>query len=341
MCARRRVLLEGGNFISYDRLVLATGSVDSYFGHDDWAQWAPGIKSIEDARTIRARLLLSFEQAETTPDPERQRALTTIIIVGGGPTGVEMAGAIAELARFALARDFRRIDPRSAHILLVEAGPRLLPAFPEPLARYTQRILEKRGVRVMTKTSVEDIRPDGVVLAGQFVAANTVIWGAGVKASSVGHWLGLETDRGGRIAVAPDLSVPGMEGIYALGDTVAMPGEDGKLLPALAQVAKQQGKHLGRALGANILRNEPMPAFRFRNRGNTAVIGRNAAVFDFGRWTLTGWFAWVLWAVVHVFLLVGFENRLSVTMQWLWRYITFQRGARLITMSSPPVRDRS
>lgn len=330
--ARRVVLLADGDFISYDRLVLATGSVYTYFGHDGWAQYAPGLKSIDDARAIRTRLLMSFELAETSPDPEQQKALMTTVIVGGGPTGVEIAGAIAELARFALARDFRRIDPRAAHILLVEAGPRLLAAFPEKLGQYAHRALERRGVTVLTGHAVEDIRPDGVVLNGRFVPASTLIWGAGVVASSVGHWLGVETDRGGHVCVAPDLSIPGRDGIYALGDTTVLLAEDGKPLPALAQVAQQQGQHLGKALAANILRQEPMPPFRFKNRGNTAVIGRNAAVFDFGSWTLRGWPAWMLWAVVHVFLLVGFENRILVTMQWVWRYLTYQSGARLITM---------
>jgi NADH dehydrogenase len=334
--ARRVVRLADGGFVPYDRLVLATGSSQSYFGRDDWAAFAPGLKTIEDARRIRARLLMSFELAETSQDPERRRALMTTVVVGGGPTGVEMAGAVAELARCALARDFRRIDPRAAAVFLVEAGPRVLPAFPEPLSDYARQALERKGVTVMTGQGVEDVRADGVVVGGRLIPAGTVVWGAGVAASPAGAWLGAETDRAGRVRVAPDLSVPGFEGVYALGDTALVEGDEGGPLPGLAQVAKQQGRHLGRALAADLLRGEPMPPFRFANRGNTAIVGRNAAVFDFGRRRLTGWPAWVLWAIVHVYLLVGFEKRLLVTIQWLWRYATHQRGARLITGEPGP-----
>jgi NADH:ubiquinone reductase (H+-translocating) len=328
--AARHVRLADGSFVPFDRLVVATGSVYSYFGHDEWAEHAPGMKTIENARRIRARLLTSFEQAEMSSDPKQQQALMTSIIVGGGPTGVEIAGAIAELTRHTLRRDFRRIDPGSARVMLVEAGPRLLPAFPEDLAEYARERLEKLGVQVMTGQPVEKIEATGATIAGRFIPAGTIVWGAGVKASPAGRWLGVETDRMGRIAVAPDLSVPGMDGVYALGDTALGLDDDGKPLPGLAQVAKQQGTHLGRALAANILRGEPMPPFRFNNRGNTAIIGRNAAVFDFGRRHLKGWVAWVLWAIVHVYLLTGFEKRILVTTQWLWRYLTYQRGARLI-----------
>lgn len=328
--AARRVRLADGSFVPFDRLVVATGSVYSYFGHDEWAEHAPGIKTIENARRIRARLLTSFEQAEMSCDPKQQQALMTSIIVGGGPTGVEMAGAIAELTRYTLHRNFRRIDPGSARVMLVEAGPRLLSSFPEDLADYARERLEKLGVQVMTGQPVEKIEATGVTIAGRFIPAGTIVWGAGVKASPAGRWLGVETDRMGRIAVAPDLSVPGLDGVYALGDTALSLDDDGKPLPGLAQVAKQQGTHLGRALAANILRGEPMPPFRFNNRGNTAIVGRNAAVFDFGRRRLKGWVAWVLWAIVHVYLLTGFEKRILVTTQWLWRYLTYQRGARLI-----------
>jgi NADH dehydrogenase len=324
----RTVLTADGDAVTYDRLVIATGSLYSYFGHDDWAEIAPGLKSIEDARQIRARLLMSFEKAEMSADPEEQKALMTTVIVGGGPTGVEIAGAIAELARYALARDFRRIDPRSANILLVEAAPKILGAFPESLAAYAHTALERLGVTVLTRHAVEKIEPGGVTMNGRFVPAGTVIWGAGVKASSAGQWLGVETDRAGRIRANPDLSVPGLDGVYALGDTVLMLDDHGSPLPGLAQVAKQQGNHLGRVLAANMLRGEPMPPFRFKNRGNTAVIGRNAAIFDFGKWHLKGWFAWILWAIIHVYLLIGFENRVLVSMQWVWRYFTYERGAR-------------
>lgn len=323
--------------IRYDRLVIATGSSYSYFGHDEWAAVAPGVKTIEDAQHIRARLLGCFERAELSTDPEEQAMLMTVVIVGGGPTGVELAGAIAELTRYALARDFRRIDPRSARILLVEAGPRLLGTFPEHLSRYAQHALGRLGVTVMTGQAVENIEAGGVTIGGRFIPAGTMVWGAGVAASPAGRWLGVETDRAGRIRVDADLSVPGLDGVFALGDTALGAADDGKPLPGLAQVAKQQGQHLGTALAANILRGKPMPPFRFKNRGNTAIVGRSAAVFDFGTRQLKGWLAWILWAVVHVYLLVGFEKRLLVSMQWLWRYLTYERGARLIIGDGPAV----
>lgn len=330
--AARRVRLADGAAVPYDRLVLATGSSYGYFGHDEWAENAPGVKTVEDARFIRARLLTAFEQAEACDDPERQKALMTTVIVGGGPTGVEMAGAVAELTRHALARDFRRIDPRSASVLLVEAGPRLLTTFPEGLSDYALVKLRDLGVDVRLNQAVEAVSDEGVRVAGRFIPAGTIVWGAGVKASPAGRWIGVETDRAGRIPVNPDLSVKGMEGVvYALGDTALTMGGEGKPLPGLAQVAKQQGQHLGRALRANLLEGVSMPPFRFKDRGNTAIIGRSAAVFDFGRYRLRGWFAWILWAVVHVYLLAGFEKRLLVAMQWLWRYATYERGARLIT----------
>ena len=333
--ARRQVRLADGGVVPYDRLVVATGSAYNYFGHDEWAAVAPGLKTIENARRIRTRLLRAFELAETNSDPARQKALMTSVVVGGGPTGVEMAGAIAELARYTLARDFRRIDPRAATILLVEAGPRILTTFPEPLSQYARRALDRLGVTVLTGKSVEEIREDGVTIDDRFIPAGVVVWGAGIKASPAGRWLGVETDRMGRIPVAADLSVPGLEGVYAIGDTAAAPGDDGKPLPGLAQVAKQQGEHLGAALESSLLRGAAMAPFRFRNRGNTAIVGRSAAVFDFGRHQLKGWFAWVLWAIVHVYLLAGFEKRILVSLQWLWRYVTYERGARLITSDTP------
>lgn len=333
--AQRAVRLEGGATLAYDWLVLATGAAYDYFGHEDWAEIAPGLRSIESAREIRARLLMSFEQAEMSDDPDARAALLTTIVVGGGPTGVEMAGAVAELAHHALARDFRRIDPRAARIILVEAGPRILASFPQALAGYSHDRLERLGVSVLTGQAVEEVTPGGATIGGRFVPAGAIIWAAGVKASPAGEWLGVAGDRAGRILVAPDLAVPGFDGVFAIGDTAMCSDEAGEPLPGLAQVAKQQGDHLGRALAANLRRGEPMPPFRFRNRGNTAIIGRNAAVFDFGKRQLKGWFAWVLWAIVHVFLLVNFEKRLLVSMQWLWRYATYERGARLILHDAP------
>jgi NADH dehydrogenase len=241
-----------------------------------------------------------------------------------------MAGAVAELARHALVRDFHRIDPRRARIVLIEAGARILSGFPQPLSDYARVALGRLGVTVVTNEAVESIDERGVTVAGKRIDAGTVIWGAGIKASPAGHWLGVALDRAGRIAVNPDLSVRGLDGVYALGDSALAGGENGTTLPALAQVAAQQGVYLGRALGRNLRSGTAMPAFRFRNRGNTAIIGRHAAVFDFGWMQLKGRLAWLLWALIHVYLLVGFDNRLRVTIQWVWAYITYEHGARLI-----------
>ena len=331
----RLVLLDDGGNVPYDRLIIASGSSFSYFGHDEWAELAPGLKTVEDAQYIRARLLGCFERAELTTDLRQQQMLMTSIIVGGGATGVELAGAMAELTRFALARDFRRIDPRSARIILVEAGPRVLSSFPDSLSDYARQALEALGVTVITGQAVEKIEPGGVTLSDRHIPAGTILWGAGVKASPAWEWLGVETDRLGRITVDADLSVPGKAGVYALGDTACVVGPDGNPLPGLAQVARQQGQHLGRSITANILRGEGMPPFRFRSRGNTAIIGRSAAVFDFGTRQIRGWLAWFLWAIVHVYLLVGFEKRMLVSLQWLWRYLTYERGARLILGDGP------
>jgi NADH dehydrogenase len=262
-------------------------------------------------------------------NPARQQALITTVIVGGGPTGVEVAGAVAELARHTLARDFHRVRPESARIILVEAGPRILAGFPDDLAAYAEAALERLGVTVWTGKAVEKIDADGVVIAGERIPAGTVVWGAGVRGTPL-SWLPAETDRQGRISVAPDLSVPGLDGIYVIGDLARLDGPDGQPLPGLAQVADQQGRHLGRALLDNFRRGVPIAPFRFRNRGNTAIIGRNAAIFDFGRHQMKGRLAWIMWAIVHVYLLVGFEKRVSVTLQWLWRYLTYGSGARLI-----------
>jgi len=329
--AARRVLLREGPDLPFDRLVFAAGSNYNYFGHDDWAEAAPGPRSIEDARTIRARLLLAFERAEIATDPAEQAWLLTTIVVGGGPTGVEMAGSVVELARHTLVRDFRRIDPAKARVLLVEGGPRLLPSFPESLSAYARTALERLGVTVITGTTVEAIAPHAVTIAGRVEKAGCIIWGAGVRASPAAAFLGVPVDRTGRVTVGADLAVPGLDGVYVIGDSAAAPGADGKPLPALAQVANQEGWHLGRALRRNLERDTPLPPFRYRERGNTAIVGRNAAVFDFGRFRLKGRIGWMLWALVHIYLLTGFENRALVAIHWLWMYLTYQRGARLIT----------
>jgi NADH dehydrogenase len=329
----RTVRTDAGQVFTYDRLVVATGSRYSYFGHSEWAANAKGPRSLEDARFIRTKLLTAFERADASKDAAERDCLMTIIVVGGGPTGVEMAGAVAELARHSLARDFRRIDPRQARILLVEASPRLLASFPQSLADYAERELRKLGVEVLLGQPVENITAQGAMVGGKMIEAGTVVWGAGIEAAPGVKMLGVPLDRAGRVAVAADLSVPDLPGVYVLGDSAVALGEDGKPLPALAQVAAQQGDYLGRALAARF-RGKDVKPFRFHNRGNTAVIGRNAAVFDFGSWRLKGRVAWVLWALVHIYLLVGFENRLSVALRWVWRYITGESGARLITPSA-------
>jgi len=326
----RAVSLADGAAISYDRLVLATGSQYNYFGHQDWQKHAPGLKSIHEARQIRHRLLLAFEQAERSQDEAEKRRLLTSVVIGGGPTGVEMAGAISELGRFMIDRDFRSLRPEQLHVVLVEAGPRILATFPENLSTYAADYLRDIGVDIRLNTPVEDVTAEGVKVKDAFLPASCIVWGAGVKASPAAEWLGLSPGPGGRLPVARDLSVDGMDGVYAIGDTALALGENGEALPALAQVAKQQGTFLGKALKANLLKGAAVPDFRFRNRGNTAVIGRNAAIFDFGSWQLKGRLAWLLWAIVHVYLLVNFEKRLLVSVQWIWRYTTRQRGARLI-----------
>lgn len=330
----RQLLLKDGGRVPYDVLILATGSMYDYFGKDGWAGTAPGLKTIENARTIRARLLRAFEEAETTTDPARLKALMTMVVVGGGPTGVEMAGTIAELARYTLAHDFRRIDPRAARVILIEAGPSLLTAFPEQLQRYAHRALTRIGVEVRLGVKVEDIQPGAVIASGERIETANVVWGAGIRAAEGAAWLGAAPDRLGRIPVGPDLSVPGCERIFALGDLARL-DQDGAPLPALAQVAAQQGAWLARRLRAcstaALKAGRPdLGRFRYASRGDTAVIGRSSAVFVIGPWRLKGFLAWVLWGFVHIYLLIGFDHRLSVAGQWVWRYLTGERGARLI-----------
>lgn len=329
--AKRRVLLADGGHVPFDTLVLATGAVYNYFGHDEWARHAPGLKSIRDARRLRARLLRSFEEAESRAFPGRRSALLTTVIVGGGPTGVEMAGAVAELARFTLRRDFRRIDLHEARIILVEAGSRLLASFSEETSDYAAASLRRLGVEVRLDAKVTDVAEGAVTIDGAKIEAANLIWAAGIRALEPAS-LGFDVDGAGRIEVAQDLSVPGLADVFALGDAASFRQDDGPL-PALAQVARQQGTHLGRALLAGTKR-----PFRYASRGDTAVIGRHAAVFEIGRWHLRGRLAWLLWALVHVYLLVGFDKRLQVGLKWLWRYATFERGARLIDEEEPATR---
>ena len=323
--AQRQCVLSDGQRLAFDQLVVATGSVYNYFGHPEWAEYAPAPKTIGDARQIRARLLKAFEDAERLPDGPERRAHLTFVVVGGGPTGVEMAGTIAELARHTLRGNFRHIDPASARVLLVEAGPQILSAFPAELSDFARSALSKLGVEVLLNSPVQRIDAEGVDIGETRIPTKTVVWGAGIRAAAGADWLGGSEDRSGRIAVDETLAVIGQKGIYALGDA-ALCIENGAPLPALAQVAQQQGTHLGRELARN---RTPRP-FRYATRGDTAVIGRHAAIYHFGKWRLKGRLAWLLWAIVHVFLLIGFERRMRVMLQWTWRYFTFERGARLI-----------
>jgi NADH:quinone reductase (non-electrogenic) len=333
----RRVELRFGAPRSYDYLVLATGSQYTYFGHNDWPRLAPGLKSIDDATLIRRRVLLAFEEAETAMDPVIRQRLLTFVLVGAGPTGVEMAGALAELAHSTLSRDFRHINPRTAHILLVEAGPRVLSGFPEKLAAFARRSLERMGVEVLLDTAIEAIDTNGVIARGRRIEAANVIWCAGVEASPLAQRLGVPTGKGGRVSVAPDLSVPGHPELFVIGDAAFVTGPTGEPLPGLAPVAKQQGQYVGELIARRV-RGEPKPPpFRYRDEGALATIGRHSAIADLGWIRLTGWVAWVLWGVVHIFFLIGFRNRMAVFLNWIWAWLTYGRGARLITGDTTPL----
>jgi NADH:ubiquinone reductase (H+-translocating) len=328
--ARRVVHSSGGDF-SYDQLVVATGATHGYFGHHDWAPHAPGLKRIEDATEIRRRILIAFEQAELATDPKVRDALTTFVIVGGGPTGVEMAGAIADMAREALPRDFRNVDPARTRVVLVEAGPRLLAAFPEPLSAYAQRALEDHGVEVRTGTPVTDIGPNHVSIGEAQLRVGAVVWAAGVAASAAAAWLEADHDRAGRVKVAPDLTVAGHPEIFVIGDTASVMGEEGKPVPGIAPAAKQMGHYVARVITARV-NARPAPAgFRYRHQGDLATIGRKAAVVKLKRLTLKGFPAWLFWGLAHVYFLIGLRYRIAVAFSWLWDYLTFGRRARLIT----------
>ena len=328
----KQVALADGSHLPYDYLILSAGASHAYFGHDEWEPYAPGLKSLEEATDIRRRLLVSFEEAERETDPERRRALMTFVVIGGGPTGVEMAGAIAEIARYSLAKDFRHIDTRDARVILVEAVDRLLLAFPTQLSRYALWDLQRLGVDVRFNSPVTDIKPGVVTTGGTEIKAATIIWAAGVKSSPIGATLGVETDRAGRVVVQPELTIPGHPEVFVIGDMSSLMSPNGRPYPGVAQVAKQEGAWAAKNI-RRTMAGKKMEPFQYIDLGNMATIGRNAAVADIRGITLTGFVAWLVWALVHVFNLIGFRNRLVVGLQWLWGYLTFQRGARLITGS--------
>ncbi len=327
MSARKVRCAEGD--LRYDYLVVAVGATHSYFGHDDWATHAPGLKTLEDAFEMRRRILCAFEAAERESDPQRRAEWLNFVVIGGGPTGVELAGTLAEIARHTLPREFRHADPRSAQIHLVEAGPRVLASMPEPLSQSARRQLEQLGVTVHTGNPVTAIDAAGIDLGSERIASRTVLWAAGVAASPLGQQLGVAMDRAGRVRVAPDLSVPGHAEVFVAGDLASVTDSNERAVPGVAPAAKQMGNHVARVIKER-LRGKPGSTFRYRDFGNLATIGRMAAVVEFGRVRFSGIFAWWFWLVAHIFFLIGFRNRISVLINWAWSYWTYQRGARII-----------
>ena len=327
--AAKRVVTNVGS-VPYDFLILATGATHSYFGHDEWAKVAPGLKQIEDALLIRREVLIAFEQAEVARDPAERKRLLTFVIVGGGATGVEMAGAIAEIARHTMVKDFRRIDPTTAQIILVEAGPRILPAMPEDLSDYAQKALERMGVEVRTAARVTKCDAGGVDLEQGRIDSRTLIWAAGVVASPAAQWLNAPHDRAGRVQVEKDLSVPGHPEIFVVGDTAALMTADGRPVPGIANAAKQMGRYAAKLIAARVA-GKTLPPFRYRHLGDLATIGRRAAIVNLNGFKLKGFTAWFFWLAAHVYFLIGLKNRFIVAFTWFWDFITFNRGARLIT----------
>jgi NADH dehydrogenase len=332
----KHVQLEDGGTVPYDTLVLATGARHAYFGHDEWEPFAPGLKTLEDATTLRRRILVAFERAERETDPDRRAALLTFVIIGAGPTGVELAGTIAELARDTLPPDFRNIDTHTARVVLIEAGPRVLAGFPEDLSAYAQRSLESLGVEIVLGKPVTECNAEGVVYDGSTLKSKTLIWAAGVRASRAAEWLGAPADRAGRLQVLPDLTVPGHPEIFAIGDTIVIAGPDGNPIPGIAPAAKQQGRYVVDSIKARLRGETPAP-FRYKHAGSLAQIGKRKAVIDFGRVKLRGALAWWIWGIAHIYFLIGLRNRLSVALTWLWVYARDQRAARLITQGSSKV----
>jgi NADH:ubiquinone reductase (H+-translocating) len=332
----KHVLIEDGGALPYDTLILATGVRHAYFGHDEWEPFAPGLKTLEDATTLRRRILVAFERAERETDPERRAALLTFVIIGAGPTGVEMAGTIADLAKDTLAPDFRNIDTSNARVLLVEAGPRVLAGFPEDLSAYAQRSLEELGVEVVLGQPVTECSADGVVYGGNRLEARTIIWAAGVRASRAAEWLNAPADRAHRLQVRPDLTVPGHPDIFAVGDTVTIADSKGNPVPGIAPAAKQQGRYVASLIRAR-LNGGTLPPFKYKHAGSLAQIGKRKAVIDFGRIKLRGNLAWWIWGIAHIYFLIGLRNRLSVALNWMWIHARDQRPARLITQGSSKV----
>lgn len=329
--AGKRVLLDDGSAVAYDTLVLATGARHAYFGHDEWEPFAPGLKTLEDATTIRRRLLTAFEQAERETDPARRQALLTIAIVGGGPTGVELAGTIVELAHDTLRGEFRNIDTRQTRVVLIEAGDRILANFAPKLSDYARKALERLGVTVELGRAVTRCDAEGVVFGDKQLAAKTILWAAGVAASPAAEWLRAKADRAGRVLVEPDLSVPGSHEIFVIGDAALVLRPDGRPVPGVAPSAKQEGRHVAATIKARLGGDNTARPFHYKHAGDLATIGKRAAAIDFGWIKLTGWLAWWLWGVAHIYFLIGFRNRLAVSLSWLWIYVTGQRSARLIT----------
>jgi NADH dehydrogenase len=329
----KRVLLSDGSALSYDYVIVGTGATHSYFGHDEWAAAAPGLKTIEDALDIRRRMLYAFEAAEREADPERRRAWLTFCVVGGGPTGVELAGALAEVSRHTLARDFRHIDPTQARVLLLEGSSTILSAYPAPLQAKAIAQLERLGAAVRLNAKVTHIDGDGVELGDEKIASRTVLWAAGVQASPLARSLGAPLDRAGRVLVTPQLTVPGHDEIFVVGDLAALT-QDGKLVPGVAPAAMQEGRHAAQEI-ARAIAGQPRRPFRYWDKGSLATIGRSSAVADFGKLQLSGFIAWAAWLFIHILYLIGFRNRVLVMVEWAWAYVTYQRGARLITGGAP------
>jgi NADH dehydrogenase len=335
---QKHLVLTTEQAVPYDYLILATGASNNYFGHEEWKQLAPGLKSLQEALALRRQILGAFEAAENEPDPELRRALLTFVLVGGGSTGVELAGAIAELAHRALAHDFRRIHPASTRIILVEGEPRIIPTFPAKLTRKAQKRLEQFGVEVRTGVHVTDVTADGVKIGEEWIATRNVIWAAGVKASQAGAWLGAVVDHAGRVKVDPDLTVPGHPTIFVIGDT-ACALHKGKLLPGLAPVAMQEGRYVARVIAEQVAGKTRWQPFHYRDKGALATAGRAFAVVDLGPLHFAGLLAWLTWIAVHIFYLIGFRNRLLVLIQYAWAYVAFQPGALIILPEEHAGRD--